>query len=81
VNEVADADMVDPSKQLAAHRTNLQKMNMAPVEKSRVLSALKNHIAGKRLNIQQNTSLTGYLEKAGGLGGVSTAVRNKALKQ
>ena len=81
IEEVADAAMQDPTKLMQAHRMNLQKMNVDSVEKSKVLAALKNHIAGKRLNLAQNTALTGYLERAGGLGNVSASIRNKALKQ
>lgn len=81
VSEVAEPGTTDNAKQLALHKRNLQVMNMAPTERSRVMTALKTHLAGRRLNVNQSSSLLGYLGKAGGLGDVNASVRNKVLKQ
>lgn len=81
VDEVTDTGTSDIQKDLAVHRTNLQKMNMASTEKSKVMTALKTHMQGRRLNMNQSTALLGYLGKAGGLGDVNASVRNKVLKQ
>lgn len=82
VDEVLEpGSAANAAKQMTLHRTNLQKMQMDPLERSKIMSALKSRVSGKRLNMQQNVALTGYLERAGGLSNVPAAVRNKALKQ
>jgi hypothetical protein len=69
----------EASQQLAMHRTNLTKMGVASGDKSKVLSAIKSHLAGRKLNTTQSADLLGYLSQAGGLNNVSASVRNKAL--